>query len=454
MLDRKFAPQPGKLDVFELPKVISLKAENGLQISSVVKSKLPIVQFDFVVFFNNAFQQKAKAGLPNLTLMVIDEGAGKYSALELAEEFEKLGSFFSIETHLEYANFSVFTLKENVERTFELFSMILQEPHFYEEDFTREKNKALTNLIRLSDEPQYLSNVAFKKILFDGTQLEFPRLGLIKTLNEITLDDCRNFYNDNFKIENMYLISTGDIAPDELQRLINKYLNNLKVGISNSFNKNSAINKKKNFYLINKENSVQSEIKIGRISSPRHEGNFFARTIMNIILGGDFVSRINLNLREDKGYTYGANSFFSYYKKIGNFEISTAVETKNTVDTIKEIFKELDNIRISITDDEIEFAKSYLIKKFPSAFESYGQITRNIFNLIYFSLPSDYYENYIKSIQSVPKSEVIKSALQEIISDEMQIVIVGDAKKLNDELRNTFLININLIDKNELITGN
>jgi zinc protease len=450
MLNREFAPASGKLDSFVLPKIFFFKADNGLKVSTVNKPKLPIVQFDFIIFSGSSLDFENKHGLANLTSMVIDEGAGEYSSLQLAEEFEKLGSFFSIETHAEYIKLSLFTLKENAARSFELVSKIIQYPQFNEDDFQREKNKAITHLIRLSDESNYLAEVAFDKILHRNSYLQYPKLGTLSTVKNIMSDDCRKYYRDNFAVQNMQLIATGDIQPDELNNLINKYMNDIKPVAQKNLTEINLSNHATAVYLTDKENSVQSEIRIGRISTPRNEGNHFARAVMNTILGGSFVSRINLNLREEKGFTYGARSSFLYYQHLSDFIVSTAVETQNTVQTVEEIFKEFRKMRESISQNEIDFAKAYLIKKFPSHFESYEQINQNIFNIIYFSLPENYFDNYVENIEAITSEQVKETAIKEIVPEEMQIIITGDKEKLTEPLSQYSKGSVIFIDKKEL----
>ena len=156
---------------------------------------------------------------------------------------------------------------------------------------------------------------------------------------------------------------------------------------------------------------------------------------MNTILGGQFSSRINSNLREKKGFTYGANSSFSYYKEAGLFEISTAVNIENTGEAITEILKELNGIRDHITDEEINFAKSYLIKQFPSRFETLNQIAKNLESLLIHSLPTDELFNYTNEIKSVSNEEVRTSAINNVLPDELVVVAVGDRKNIFQQLK-------------------
>jgi len=159
---------------------------------------------------------------------------------------------------------------------------------------------------------------------------------------------------------------------------------------------------------------------------------------MNTILGGQFSSRINLNLRENKGYTYGASSGFRYRKDIGSFIITTAVETKNALAAVSEIFNEIQGIRESISDQEIEFAKSFLVKRFPSMFETYSQIASSINSILFYGLPDDYYKTYIPKVLETDKNQVLKSACDNIFPGKMIITASGDKDKLSEQFEGKF----------------
>jgi zinc protease len=171
---------------------------------------------------------------------------------------------------------------------------------------------------------------------------------------------------------------------------------------------------------------------------------------MNTILGGQFSSRINLNLREAKGFTYGANSAFSYYQDSGLFEINTAVNIENTGAALKEILKEINGIRTEITEKEIDFAKSYLIKQYPARFETYSQIAKNIESLIVHSLPFDELTNYVENLASQNRENILSSAIQNILPDELVIVMCGEKGKIVDQLK----IELNVIPVELDIEGN
>lgn len=437
-IDRKFPPRPADLNPFEIPIINSFNINHGLKTVLVQKPKLPIIQFYLTFFAGSNCDFDNKNGVANLSSLVVDEGAGEYSSIELDNEFEKLGIVFSINPSNEFTTFSVLTLKENFDRAVELLSKILYQYNFGENDFFREKNKAITGLIRLSDEPEYIAEIAFNKILYSNSVFANPVIGYKNSIEKIEIADCKRFIEKYFILNNSQLTVVGDISIEFLKDTFMKYFKDSNLGAPMNSELPSIKNTCRKFYIIDKKDSPQSEIRIGRLSSKRKEGNYFARLIMNNILGGEFVSRINLNLREDKGYTYGAHSAFNYYRNASNFIVSTSVDRNNTIKSINEIFYEFGKITESIKTEEIQFAKSYLLKKFSSVFETYQQIARNVFSLVYHDLPLNYFHTYSDQLQSVSPDEILQAAKDEILTDDMQTVIVGDKKCILEQSKNEF----------------
>ncbi|MDQ7817116.1 MAG: pitrilysin family protein [Melioribacteraceae bacterium] len=434
-MNRSSAPEPTKKISFDIPQIKVLNLNNGLEVYYVKKEKLPIVQSVIISSTGSIGDPDDKKGLAFLTSLLIDEGAGGYDALQLNNELEKLGTITSISANHDTFSFSILSLKENFERSFELLSKIILEPRFEEKDFAREKKKMLDKILQLKDEPSFIASSAFEKRLFKDAPYGSPEIGFEQTASRISNGDVKSFYRKNFRGSNFKSIVVGNITEEEIVRLFNKYLNTLK----SKYGENDPIilpaQEKTKIYFVDKKDSAQSEIRIGHITKKRDAEDFYAARLMNTILGGQFSSRINLNLREKRGLTYGAGSSINYFKNAGYLEVSTAVNINNTGEAVSEIVNELNLIREKIFDEEIEFAKSYLIKQFPSKFETYTQIAKNISPLIVHNLPIDYYYSYEKSIELVTTDEIGKAALEYIKPDETTIVVVGDKTEVIPQLR-------------------
>lgn len=441
MIDRTKAPlSKNKIDFglsnnFTIPKIKLFHSANGSEIYFIKKDKLPIVYFTVLFFSGSKYDPTEQKGLAFLTSLLIDEGAGEYDALQLNNEIEKLGTVLNIGVNHDTFSFSILSLKENFIRSFELLSKILNEPKFEEKDFTREKKKVLDKILQLKDEPSYIANTAFYKQIFGENYYAFPEIGYEKFIQNILNDDVKKFYDKYLRNTKRKYIVVGNISEEEILKLIDKHFASQTNDIDEVLFE-LPIRSKTKFYFIHKVDSAQGEIRIGHIAKTKNSSDYYATKIMNTILGGQFSSRINLNLRERKGFTYGAHSFFNYFKKAGYFEVATAVNIQNVGDAVSEILFELNNIRENITKEEIDFAKSYLIKRFPSNFETYTQLVQNIFSIILHSLPIDYYEHYIPNIDSTTNEEIIKAAKQNIFPNELVVLTVGDKNKLLPQFMN------------------
>ncbi|PKL84107.1 MAG: hypothetical protein CVV24_01680 [Ignavibacteriae bacterium HGW-Ignavibacteriae-3] len=435
MIDRSAAPAPEKKLTFDLPEIKELSLSNGTKVLFVRKDKLPIVYTNLIISCGSKSDPAAKRGTGYLTSLLVDEGAGKFDSLELNGEFEKLGSIFSVRSNHDMTSMTLTSLKDNFNRSLELMSDVILTPRFDEKDFAREKKKVLDKILQLKDEPSFIASSVFERKIFKDSYYAFPEIGFENTVADISNNDIKKFYTQNYTAANSTFVVVGNLTESEVTDKFNGYFSKW-----DSSKKSSAIFEKPeraptSFYFVHKKDSAQSEIRIGHLAKKRDAADFIPARIMNTILGGQFSSRINLNLREDKGFTYGANSSFQYYREAGLFEVSTAVNIENTGEAVSEILKELDGIRKEITPKEIEFAKSYLIKQFPARFETYAQVAKNIEQLILHRLDIDDLRGYTGKIESTEIREVSAAALENIFPEELVVVAVGEKEKIIPQLK-------------------
>lgn len=452
--DRSKIPEPIQEIKFTLPGIKSFVLSNGLKVLFVQREFLPIIRMNLISGCGSVFDPTDKNGLANLFSMMIDEGAGDYNALELSEEFDILGSSFNANCNHDNIFLSVRTLSENFKRSLELLSLIILKPHFNDQDFQRERRKIEVKLLQQKDEPEELAYLAFGHLVHGkNNPYAFPIHGYDDSINKINIDEIKEFYQNNFSPENSHLIVVGNISEQELVDSLENYLSDWR---NHSILKTPTFGltkTKKTVSILNKEGAVQTEIRVGHRSSGRNTPDYFSKTMMNTILGGQFTSRINLNLREAKGFTYGATSNFSYYKNSGEFCVSTSVSTENTFAAVTEIVHELENIKNGVTSEELEFARSSIIRKFPAQFESDGQIASNLSLLAVHNLPHDYFNTYLDDIRNISIEAVNQSAVNNINLDEVSIVLVGDKNKLVNDFSSKGLGDLQIINqKGEIIS--
>ncbi len=433
-LDRSIKPEDKIPSKFHLPGIHNFKLENGVDTYLVENKKLPIVKMSLVSPSGSRFDPYGNEGLAYLTALTVDEGAGNFDALQLADEIDKLGSSIELSSSADHIFINLTSLEENFENTLKLFASIINEPHFEKVSFERERKKQKTKIDQMFDDPGYIAANAFQKVIFKNTGYEKPIVGYSSSVEHIELSAVKNYFQKFFKSCEVKLLGVSSIETDRMNELLNKYLGNSAFDSSLNDDEYKFQSLEPKLYFINKEGAAQSEIICGHLVKQRNDQDFFAAKLANSILGGQFTSRINLNLREDKGYTYGAHSAISYNSRTGYFTLSASVQSDYTLDSIKEIRKEIKLIKDDIRDDEIEFAKSSLVKQFPSMFETYSQLIKRIKSLVLFDLPETYYDDYIQSIWDVTKGDILRAANDYIPTNRVCYFVVGDKEKIGDEL--------------------
>ena len=433
-IKREIKPLPKDEINFTLPAIEQFTLSNGLKVFFIQKQKLPIIQLSLVFDAGSKYDPAGKKGLANLFAMLVDEGAGEFDSLQLSDEFDMLGTHFNVSTTEDNIYFSLQSLTENFKRSAELFAKVLTAPHLNEKDFERERRKIITRLLQLKDEPDEIADLVFsKRVLGEANPYAYPVSGYEKDITSTSIDDVRTFYKNFIHPNNGSIIAVGDISKGSLEVQLNSLLAGWEPKSPYQVEHKITEDKKFKLFIVDKKDAVQSEIRAGHTAARRNETDYYSKTLVNMILGGQFTSRINLNLREKNGFTYGATSRFSYLKDDAFFSVSTSVNTENTLPALKEIINELNGIRAGISEEEIEFAKSSLIRKFPSNFETYRQIATNLTAMVIHSLPKDYFNRYIENISSVTLDEANTIANGSILPGELKIVIVGDKSKLKPQ---------------------
>ena len=437
LLDRTKRPFGSEEIKFIAPLIKKIVLNNGLEVLLCEKKDLPIIRINFLVNSGSKVDPDDTKGMCNLLTMCIDEGAGEYTALQLADKFEMLGAQFTAACNEDVSVISLQVLSENFVPAFKLLTTVVTQPHFEETDFKREKNKVLVRLNQSKAEPDYIADIAFEYFLFGkSSPYAYPVSGIEETVQNIQADSIRNLYKNNFNPTNSTMVVVGEIDMESLQKELipgfDQWENKL---IKNTSFKNATIGEQQKLFIINKSNAVQTEIRTGHISSKRSEIDYFQKQVVNLILGGQFSSRLNSNLREKNGYTYGVHSRFNYLKDAGYFAVSTSVDGANSVNALREIRKELNRMKDGITEEELSFAKSSLIKKYPSNFETYRQIATNISSKVIHNLPDNYFENYIENLRTLELEGVNKVSSSSINCDKLITVLVGDSTKILNELK-------------------
>jgi predicted Zn-dependent peptidase len=436
--DRSHPPQPGPPPALHLPAIQKQKLSNGLPVWIVERHEVPVAQVNLVVLSGTANDPPGKYGVASLAAVMLEQGAGSRSALEIADAVDYLGADLGAATTSDLSAVRLHVPVARLADALPIMADVALRPTFPKDELDRQRQQRLTSLLQGRDDPPTISAVAFSRILYGkGHRYGTPQMGTAETIKTLTSDDLRSFYATAFRPENALLLAVGDITADKVMPLFEKNFGAWKASGAAAAEKLPPTDAPpaRQVYLIDKPGAAQSQIRIGRIGVPRSTADFFPIQVMNTILGGSFTSRLNNNLREVHGYTYGAGSSFDMRVGAGPFSASAGVQTDKTSEALKEFFIELNAILKPVPADELARAKNYVSLRFPSAFEATSDISRRLEEAIVFKLPDDYFSTYVQKIQAVSGADVQRVAQKYIQPDHLAIVIVGDLKTIEPGIR-------------------
>lgn len=429
--DRSKPPELGPPPSLQLPEIQRFTLSNGLAVVLMEKHQVPLVQVNLMVNAGTAHDPADQRGLASITAAMMEEGAGERDALAFADAVEFLGASLSVSTGMHTTTVSLFSTLSKLDSALTLFADAALRPRFPAEELERKRLERLTALQQWHDEPRTIGSTKMSMLLFGaGHPYGPPAMGNEQTVRNFTVEQIRSFYSTYFKPDNATLIVVGDVTPKTLIPKLEALLGGWKTGSvpSKQWPSASQVESRK-IYLIDKPGAPQSVIRIGRLGVERKTEDYYAISVMNTVLGASFTSRLNNNLREQHGYSYGAGSRFAFLPLRGSFIASSDVHAEVTDKALMEFMKELRNIT-SVTDEELTRAKNYVALSYPSEFQSVGAIAGALAEMVIYDLPPTYFNTYTQNILSVSKNDVETAARKYIDPEKIAIVIVGDKAKI------------------------
>ena len=440
--DRSVMPKVGPAPKFAPPPVVRRKLSNGLEVLVAERHELPILSLSLVVKGGETLAPAAKNGLASLTASLLTEGTKTRDSLKLAGELAELGASLNASGGLESSSIDVTTLTKHTDKALELFTDVILNPSFPEKELNRLKLQRVAALKARADRAESVATIVFDHLLYGGEHpYGRPSGGTSATVGSINRDDVTGFHKALFMPNNAAMIVVGDTTPDAITATLEKALAEWKPGDAPKQELPKiappSIVKPGSIYLVDKPAAAQSVLSAGQVGLPRSTPDYLPLTVMNAVLGGQFSSRINLNLREDKGYTYSARSGFAFRHGPGPFAATTSVKTDVTKEALSELMKELTDVTgpRTITDAELAFAKDRIVLGFPSKFETTGGVASTLSDLVLYNLPDDYFTTYPSKIDAVTKADVDRVAKADLDPAKMTIVVVGDKSKVESTLK-------------------
>lgn len=437
--DRSKPPALGSAPTLKLPQIQKRQLSNGLPVWIVELHEVPVAQVNLVVMSGSADDPAGKYGIASLTAAMLTEGAGSRASLEIADAIDFLGADLGAASAIDSSAIRLHVPVARLADALPIMADVALRPTFPKEELERLRQQRLTSLLQARDDAATIASLAFSRVLY-GPSHRFgtATTGTAETIKAFTLEDLRAFYTATFRPDNATLLIVGDVTPEKALPLVESSFGGWKAGGSRSSPAQqpaTAGRTRREIYLVDKPNAPQSQIRIGSIGVPRSTPDYFPIQIMNTVLGGSFSSRLNMNLREEHGYTYGASSTFDMRLQPGPFFAAAGVQTDKTSESLQEFFKELNGIQQTVPADELSRAKHYVALRFPSGFEATSDISRRLEDALTYRLPDDYFSRYVPSIQAVTAADVQRVARIYVQPDRLAVVVVGDRKTIEPGIR-------------------
>ena len=452
--DRAKPPAPGQAPALKLPTIVKRQLSNGLAAWIVEVHEVPVVQVNLVVRAGTANDPAGKYGVASLTAAMLREGAGTKSSLELADAVEFLGADLNASSGIDASAVRLHVPVARIGDALPLMADVALRPTFPAEELERQRQMRQTDLLQARDNAATIASLAFSRVLY-GPSHRFgtAAMGTAATLSAFTRDDLLSFYRGAFRPDNATLVVVGDITPDRILPLLETSFGSWKSASAAAAAPalpTASPPARRQVYVVDKPGAPQTQIRIGTIGVARSTPDFFAIQVMNTILGGSFSSRLNLNLREKRGYTYGASSGFDMRLSPGPFSAQAGVQTDKTSESLTEFFNELNGILKTVPADELARAKNYVALRFPTTFETTGDIARRLEDAIVYRLPDDYFPRYVQNIDAITAADVQRVAQKYIQPDRLAVVVVGDRKTIEPGIRALNLGPLNALTVDEL----
>ncbi|HKI01314.1 MAG TPA: pitrilysin family protein [Thermoanaerobaculia bacterium] len=434
-VDRSAPPPPSEIRPFRFPSFLRSRLPNGLKVAAARLPDVPLVSLEMVTPAGGQFDPAGQEGIAALAAALLDEGTARRSAIEIAATAERLGGYITTGADWDVGFLATGLLADHRPAGIELLAEIASSPTFPEAEIDRLRRQRLAEILRRSQDPSALADDRFSREVFRGTAYAHRLVGEEESLARLDRDTLRAFYQSHYGLDGSVLIGVGDFDPEELLREAERAFAGGPVapppvrpevrpphlaGIS--------------VHIVDRPGAAQTELRLGHAGVARTHPDYIPLVVLNTLLGGKFTSRINMNLRERHGYTYGASSRFVARMGPGPFLVNAAVATESTGAAAREVLHELRLIREGLVEpEELDETQTYMIGVFPYTMQTIGDVAKRLETLTLFDFPDDYYMRYLERIAGVTREEILEMARRHIDPERIVVVAVGPADVLEPQ---------------------
>jgi zinc protease len=435
---RNEVPKAGPVSTAPLPSATKFQLPNGLGVYLVENHALPVVSAEMVVRSGSSADPLDRPGLAGFMVSMLDEGTSKRDALTLAKDLEAIGASYGSGTGRDGSTMSIRSLKQNSTKAMDLLSDMMLSPSFPEKEVERVRNDRLTSLLQDRDSPfRIASTVMWTDLYGSNNPYGHMSIGTEPGLKSATRDDIEKLYQAAFSPKNAALILAGDLTEAEARKLANdafgKWSSEGRPPLPQA--QAAVATAPEKVLVVDKPNTPQSCVVVAQIGVARSNPDFERLNVMNQVLGGLFSSRVNMNLREAHGYSYGAFSSVYENTKEGPIQVGSQVRTDVTGPAVSEIMKEVKGmLEKEVTDDELRLAKESISRSLPAYFQTTSSTVATIGDLYLFDLPPDYYQELPKRIEAMSAADVYQATKTHLSPDKMKVIAVGDRKMIDKQL--------------------
>jgi predicted Zn-dependent peptidase len=427
---------------FTFPRIARHTLPNGLTVCTVEHHSVPVVTFDLQIDGGSGADPEGLAGLVALVADMSDEGTGALSAIEVSDALARIGADYDVDVGGDATQFSLTTLTRFATRGASLLADMVTRPALRESDFTRVHQLRLDRLRQLRDIPSALAEHAFLKLLYGSHPYGHLAIGDEASLRSISLAQVTSAHRRLTDPRRATLAICGAMRHDEMRRLAEAAFGDWPSPGGEVDRPVSAAAVEPpgapaaRFAVVSREGAAQSELRIGHLATRRVTPDYPALLVMNAVLGGQFVSRINLKLREEKGYTYGARTGFDWRRGVSPFALQTSVGTATTADAIADSLAEIAAMRglRPPTVEELSLAKASLTRGYPRGFETAQQVARSVAQLALYGLPDTYFAEFVPKVHAVTTDEVVAAAARYLDPSTLTTLVVGDLTAIAESL--------------------
>jgi predicted Zn-dependent peptidase len=435
--DRTAPPAPGPLPVLTIPPIQPHVLSNGLPVWIVEMHDVPVIDVTVIVKAGGAADPAGRFGLAHYTAAMLDEGAGTRDALALADAIDSLGASLSTAATFDASMVRLHSLVATFDEALPLLADVVLRPTFAETDMDRLRTERLTTLLQIRDNVSQLASAAFSRMLYGGTHRYGTALIGTEAANRaLTTAEVRRFHDTHYRPGRAHLLVVGDVSAAALLPKLEQAFGGWQGGqVPAATVPEAPVPAARQIYLIDKPGAAQSQIRVGTIGVARSTPDYFVLDVLNTVLGGSFTSRLNLNLREEHGYSYGAASGFAMRAAPGPFVAQAGVQADKTAESLVEFFKELDGMSAPVSSEELSKARNLLALGFPGSFETARQMAGQLADLVIYDLPRSLFEDYMPRIQAVNEADLQRAARQYLPTARFIVVIAGDLATIEGPVR-------------------